>query len=508
MALRPEARHSNLRDSAVPNIEPDALEEEAPLAQLRSPWGGRLRVGILSDFIRVSYANGAVFQTRFLYRRLLEAGQEPTVIAAGDPAAAPDEIAPGSVALPSLPLLTYPGLRLPMPPRPSRLERRLEFDLTFAQTTSPLLLLGVWMREMHGTPLLCVNTTHLPGTYDVLLPSVLARQKLAHTIIQALLRRPFERFFADIYNASDGLVVLSEGMREYWRSNGVTVPIHVIPRAIPSEFDEATRGPDPYPALLGPELGGERGTRLLCVGRHLREKSQDRVIRVFARHILPGAPRATLTMVGQGPHTEDLKRIARELGVEKRVFFAGEISWTELPAWYAHADLFLHASLTETFGNVLTEALWCGLPVLAFADGMGASAQVVPGVNGNLVPPGSTEAEKAAADAELGRSARELLADPRARQKLGKGAETLGRKRNSHGTIEQLLANAFASARRHHEQSGAKPLAQGSRLERVLVTARRFVPWAVTHVLLSATGYLNPGRLPGNGSVHQPRIWR
>ncbi|MDP9034631.1 MAG: hypothetical protein M3O50_07465, partial [Myxococcota bacterium] len=84
-------------------------------AALAARHGRPLRVAILSDFTRIPYANGAVFQTRFLYQELRRCGHQVTVIGPHDPDASPDELAPNTVAFPSIPLKTYPGVHLPMP---------------------------------------------------------------------------------------------------------------------------------------------------------------------------------------------------------------------------------------------------------------------------------------------------------------------------------------------------------------------------------------------------------
>ena len=79
-----------------------------------------------------------------------------------------------------------------------------------------------------------------------------------------------------------------------------------------------------------------------------------------------------------------------------------------MPDFYRYADVFVHASLSETYGNVLGEALWCGTPIVAFADGMGVSSQIQDGVNGVLFAPGKGEDAEAAADAAFGRAVVEL----------------------------------------------------------------------------------------------------
>ena len=162
----------------------------------------------------------------------------------------PDELAPGTIELPSIPLKTYPGVHIPMPLETWVYDAsRWDFDIVFAQTTSLLLEFGVWLRKMRGIPLLCVNTTHLAAAYDVLLPERLAKLGWVNAGVELALKRPYEKLFSSIYNNSDGLVVLSEGLRSYWRERGVTAPIHVIPRAVQPEIFDKPLGSDPYTHL-------------------------------------------------------------------------------------------------------------------------------------------------------------------------------------------------------------------------------------------------------------------
>src|SRR5208282_126969 len=162
-------------------------------AALAARQGRPLRVAILSDFTRIPYANGAVFQTRFLYQELRRCGHEVTVIGPHDPDATPDELAPGTISLPSVPIRTYPGVHLPIPIAGWVADpHRWNFDICFAQTTTMLMEFGVWLRKMKGTPLLCVNTTHLTAAYDVLLPERLSRIEAVHAGLM-MLKRPFEQ---------------------------------------------------------------------------------------------------------------------------------------------------------------------------------------------------------------------------------------------------------------------------------------------------------------------------
>jgi glycosyltransferase involved in cell wall biosynthesis len=466
---------------------------ENPFASLSARHGRPLRVAILSDFTRIPYANGAAFQTRFLYQELRRCGHEVTVIGPHDPAAKDEELAPGTVALPSVPLKTYPGVHLPIPSERWVYDaNRWNFDIVFGQTTTVALHFGVWLRKMRGIPLICVNTTHLAAAYDVLLPEELKALGWVNTGLELALKRPCERLFASMYNDSDGLVVLSEGLRSYWRERGVTCPIHVIPRAVQPEVFDRPLGPDPYTHLEGAGDRAWRGPRLLCAGRHTREKNQDRIIQIFARHVAAVDREATLTMLGEGPDTEYYKRVARAEGVAHRVFFPGEVPFTEMADWYAYADLFVHASLSETYGNVMGEALWCGTPTVAFADGMGVSSQIKGGVNGVLLSPGQGKHEAREADAAFGRAVLDLIADPQERARLGKAAAKSARERSSPHAVQTRIADAFRHAQEHAAACRIPAAVQGPRILKWLTTFEHFRSWAAVHSGLYLVGHLRP----------------
>ncbi len=481
---------------------PSVLDSVSPFASLAARHGRPLRVAILSDFTRIPYANGAAFQTRFLYQELRRCGHEVTVIGPRDPDATPDELAPGTIELPSVPLKTYPGVHIPLPLAawvydPSR----WNFDIVFAQTTTMLMEFGIWLREMKGIPLLCVNTTHLVAAYDVLLPEKLSKNELLQAGVHITLRRPFEKLFAGIYNKSDGLVVLSDGLRSYWRECGVTAPIHVIPRAISPEIFDRPLGPDPFT-----HLDASSGPRLLCAGRHTREKSQDRVIRIFARQIAAKNEKATLTMLGDGPDMPFYQRVAKEEGVEDRVFFTGEVPFTQMPDWYAYADAFVHASLSETYGNVMGEALWCGTPTVAFADGMGVSSQIKDGVNGVLLSPGKGTAGEAEADAAFGRAVHELLADPQMRARLGKGAARVARERCAPAAVQQKMADAFQHAQDHLAACGLRPAVSRPKAMQWLTTFQHFRPWTTVMSGIYLFGHLRPAKKQAKKPQIHPQI--
>jgi 1,2-diacylglycerol 3-alpha-glucosyltransferase len=487
----------------LPANSDEATTPAEPFASLFARHGRPLKIAILSDFTRIAYANGAAFQTRFLYQELRKCGHEVTLIGPHDPDATPEEIPPGTISLPSVPVRMYPGLHVPLPLAGWVYDAtRWDFDLVFAQTTSLLMEFGVWLRKMRGIPLLCVNTTHLVAAYDVLLPEALSKHELVHASILGALRRPYEKLYSRIYNDSDGLVVLSEGLRSYWRECGVTAPIHVIPRAVQPEVFDRPLGEDPYLDFIAPQFAD--GQRLLCAGRHTREKAQDRLIRIFARHVAPFAPHATLTLLGVGPDTEFYKHVAADEGVADRVYFPGETPFSKMADFYAYADVFAHTSLSETYGNVLGEALWCGTPTVAFADGMGASSQVRDGVSGVLLSPGASREDQAQADASFGRGIRQLLADPELRAKLSAGASRAARKRATPHAVLGRLASAFEQAQDHAQCALLRPRVDGPKALQLWTTFQHFRTWAAFNGGVAALGTLR--RAHGRSEATHPQM--
>ncbi len=398
-------------------------------------------IGLLNDYVRIPYANGSSFATQFLYREFRARDHDVTVVGPGDPDAQVAELPERYVCLRSLPVRSHPGLRLPFPStRELARVAAQRFDLVLGQTGSELAELGVWLRATQHVPFVAVNTLHLRTVYNSVLPELLADRRLVTELFDAHVVPSFERHAVQLYNRSDGLVVLCRGLARYWRERGVHAPIHVVPRSVDPKVFGGSAGADPF------DPRATRGQRLLVVCRHTREKSVDRVLSTFAAGIAPRAPRATLTLVGDGPEHEPLAALARRLGVADRVFFPGEFPVTEVARFYRHADLFLYASQSETYGQVVSEALWCGLPVVAFADEMGVSDQIEHGRTGALIAPGP---DPEAADHRLAATTLRLLRDAGERRSLAEQARERTRARTHPDGVVAGYYEVFERAREH-----------------------------------------------------------
>ena len=117
-----------------------------------------------------------------------------------------------------------------------------------------------------------------------------------------------------------------------------------------------------------------------------------------------------LSRIAEDPDVQRLAALSRQLGVDDRVSFLGQVAHTELPPLLRSAEVIVCAPWYEPFGIVPLEAMATGIPVVASAVG-GLIDTVVEGVTGLHVPPRDAGA---IADAlEI------MLDDPGLRESLG-----------------------------------------------------------------------------------------
>jgi glycosyltransferase involved in cell wall biosynthesis len=139
------------------------------------------------------------------------------------------------------------------------------------------------------------------------------------------------------------------------------------------------------PALRSPALRDSWGVKdndvvVLYVGRLAKEKNAGVVLSAFAA-IQARLPSAKMVFVGDGPLRQALQEACPQ------AIFTGIKTGADLATHYASSDLFLFPSLTETFGNVVPEALASGMAVVSYA--CAAAADLIRhNHSGALVAPG------------------------------------------------------------------------------------------------------------------------
>lgn len=141
--------------------------------------------------------------------------------------------------------------------------------------------------------------------------------------------------------------------------------LEVIGRGI----DTHRFNPDKRSNELRGSWGIEAGHRVyLYVGRLAAEKNPQLLAQAWDL-ISKKDPHAKLVLVGDGPATDHFRKL-----MPKGLFVGAKVG-DELAACYASSDVFLFPSMTETYGNVVAEAMASGLLTLTF--NYAASAELV-----------------------------------------------------------------------------------------------------------------------------------
>jgi len=206
------------------------------------------------------------------------------------------------------------------------------------------------------------------------------------------------------YPLANGIVAVSRGVMEDLCVLG-SLPLNKV-RVI---YNPAATGVSPLRESPGvrEQLWGTGFQRhILAVGRLAPQKDYETLIKAFA--LLPKAINAKLVILGEGPLRADLIALVNHLGLQECISLPGFIR--DPYPWFRSADLFVLSSQWEGFGNVIVEALECGVPVVS-TDCLSGPAEILEdGRYGKLVPIRDPDAMAAAMTASL--------AEPHDREKL------------------------------------------------------------------------------------------
>ena len=188
----------------------------------------------------------------------------------------------------------------------------------------------------------------------------------------AWLRSPIMAYLRKFHNRTHCTMVPTPALRQELQGCGFK-GLKVVARGVDTQqFDPAHRNHE-----LRQSWGVATHTPVvLCVGRLAAEKNLATLLAAFEAMCRVN-PTLRLVLVGDGPERAALQARCPQ------AIFAGVRRGHDLAAHYASADLFVFPSTTETFGNVVPEAMASGLAVLAY-DHAAAGQLIESGRNGVL----------------------------------------------------------------------------------------------------------------------------
>jgi glycosyltransferase involved in cell wall biosynthesis len=232
------------------------------------------------------------------------------------------------------------------------------------------------------------------------------------------LQRPILAYLRKFHNRTRFTMVPTEALRRDLAAVGFR-NLRVVARGVDTKrFSPEWRSEDLRRSWgVDPQM-----TVALHVGRLAPEKNLAALVETYDALQL-AQPQVRMVIVGDGPSRKDMERRC------PKAIFAGMRSGEDLSAHYASGDVFLFPSLTETFGNVTTEAMASGLAVVAY-DYAAASQLIASGVSGMLA--------RFENSPEFVRHALALAANPVAAATLGKRAREVAEAHSWDRVVEQL----------------------------------------------------------------------
>ncbi|MEG6522051.1 glycosyltransferase family 4 protein [Desulfotomaculum sp. 1211_IL3151] len=326
-----------------------------------------MRIGIFTDSY-TPYVSGVVRSIELFTSELKQLGHEVIIFAPNYPGIAKEE---NVYRFPSIPSLTNQEFYLAIPLTRGLQSYIKEKPLDIVHVHSPFILgrLGAKIAKSFGLPLVF--------TYHTLYDQYSHYAPIGKNVSKELIRK----LCVEFCNRCQLVITPTEIISSHIKKMGVKTKVNWLPTGINlAEFIDQDKG------WLKRSYGiNPNEFVLLFVGRTGKEKNIPFLLNSFSQ-VNSHYPNTTLIIVGEGPEMDNLKKLTKDLALEKKVIFTGIIRRENLIKAYCGADLFVFASQTETQGLVIAEAKAAGLPTIAI-DAFGVSNMIQNGADGFLVPP-------------------------------------------------------------------------------------------------------------------------
>ncbi|HME40535.1 MAG TPA: glycosyltransferase [Steroidobacteraceae bacterium] len=307
-----------------------------------------------------------------------------------------------------------------------------KFDVVHIHTPFLAHYAGVRFAREQGIPVV--------ATYHTLFEEYLHHYVplLPRRITGALARR----FSRSQCNQLDAVIAPSHAMQQALLAYGITKRIEILPTGLPAARFEPGDGS----AFRRRHGFAADQPLLLFVGRTAHEKNIGFLLEMMLE-LRKQRPDALLLIAGEGPAAHSLRAQATRLGLDGSVRFLGYFDrGGELQDCYSAADVFVFASLTETQGLVLLEAMAQAVPVVAIPC-MGTIDILGPGLGCRQAP----KDPQGFADV-----VRDVLADSSKRRALGAQAREYAESWASTAMARRLAA-LYASVARADSPSSSRP---------------------------------------------------
>ncbi|NLB08554.1 MAG: glycosyltransferase family 4 protein [Clostridiales bacterium] len=317
-----------------------------------------MRIALFSD-VYIPAVSGVATSIELLRNELIKRGHEVFVYTVKDPDALVDD--DNIIRIPSLPFISSKRLALNLSPLSYRQIRKQEFDIIHTQTEFGLGVLGRSIAKKDNIPF--VHTFHT--IYEDFTRDMLAKwPRLIDDGIASSVRSVSRRFC----NSADQVIVPTEKAAILLKEYGVTKPMHIIPTGLDLERFKSAAHDEKKRLEFRSRLGLKPEDKvLLYLGRVSNEKHIDELLDYLFR-LFPEITGLKLVITGEGAAYNRLVKRVKSANQVENVIFTGPVPLSEVPHYYAMADIFTSASQSETQGLTYIEAQASGLPLLVRKD--------------------------------------------------------------------------------------------------------------------------------------------
>jgi len=249
---------------------------------------------------------------------------------------------------------------------------RFSPDVIHISTPSPLGNYALKVAKKLGVPVISIYHTHFVSYVDYYIRDFPALLDFTKEKVKTGMR--------NFYNQCDLVYVPSKSIMTELEATGIRPDVFKLwQRGI----DHRLFSPARYDPFLMKDITGNDDPCILFASRLVWEKNLQTMIDLYRllkdRNLL-----FNFVVAGEGVAQDELKRQMPD------AFFLGRLEHGQLAKVYASSDVFFFPSVTETFGNVVLEAMASGLPCV-IADGGGSRDFITNGENGFKCTP--TDAE-------------------------------------------------------------------------------------------------------------------
>lgn len=163
------------------------------------------------------------------------------------------------------------------------------------------------------------------------------------------------KMYKSIYRRADAIQAISTFLAKRAEQMGAVCPIHIIPNGV--EVREERSIQQRFQKRHDEKV-------IISVSRLEKKNGLDTLIEAFALVRKRESLSLLLLLVGGGRQEKYLRRLAKSLGVDQYVHFAGNVSPDEVPYYLKRADIFVRPSRSEGLGSAFLEAMAYGLPII------------------------------------------------------------------------------------------------------------------------------------------------